>query len=394
MARVVLNAERRSQRERAGRPAPIGPPPSGAPRAFHRRLPGYAPTPLLAAPALATELGLGELWIKHEARRFGLPAFKILGGSWAVYRLLERELGVRLDGWRDLDELRARAAALGPVTLVTATDGNHGRGVARVARLFGFQASIWVPAGTVPARIEAIASEGARVHVVEGSYDEAVERAAGAVGPRTFLVQDTSFEGYEDVPRWVIEGYETLLEEVDEALAAAGARPPELVLVPVGVGALLAAVLSHATHGAWPQARVVSVEPEAADCTLAALRAGEVVRVSGPHDSMMAGLNCGTLATIVWPLVRDGLDAALAIEDARCVEALRALAGLGIEVGESGAASLAGLLALLGDPACREAREALGVGPRTSVLVLATEGVTDPEHWANVTGRGSAPAGC
>jgi len=151
--------------------------PGRAPMRFHERLPGYAPTPLVEAPGLARRLGLRAVLVKDESWRLGLPAFKILGASWATYQLAIQRLGSE-PKWRTLDELRAQLQALGPITLMTATDGNHGRALARVARLFGFEAAIFVPAGTVPARIDAIASEGADVTVVDGSYDDAVRRAA------------------------------------------------------------------------------------------------------------------------------------------------------------------------------------------------------------------------
>ncbi len=382
MGASLVNAARRA--------GPLGPPPPREPLAFHRRLPGYAPTPLVASDALARAAGVGALLVKLERERLGLPSFKVLGGSWATWRLVARALGGAPEGWDTLDALRARLEPLRPRTLVTATDGNHGRGVARVARLFGFDAHVLVPRGTAAARCAAIAAEGARLDVVDGTYDDAVARAAAlarAAAGRAWLVQDTSWEGYDEVPRWVVEGYATLFLEVDEALAARGAAPPELVLVPVGVGALLAAALAHAAH-AWPGARVVSVEPLGADCARAALAAGRVVRLEGPatHASVMAGLNCGTLATLVWPLVRDGLAGALAIEDRWCLEAMRALAREGHAVGESGAAALAGLFALRADPAHAPLARALALGPRTRVLLLATEGVTDPEHWARVVG--------
>ena len=369
---------------------PIGPEPSRASYSFHRRLDGYAPTRLMEAPTLARALGVGRVWTKLETERFGLPAFKILGGSWAAYRRLLGALSEVTGSdseseprWSGLAELREALAPVLPCRLVTATDGNHGRGVARVARLFGLEASVFVPAGTARARIEAIASEGAQVEVVDGSYDETVAVASQLAGPRSFLIQDTSWEGYEDVPAWVIEGYATLLFEIDEAREANDWPAPDVVFVPVGVGALLAAVLAHASRR-WPGARIVGVEPQGADCTLRSLAEGHSVSVPGPHRSMMAGLNCGTLATIVWPLVRAGLDGALVVDEEHCAEAVRLHHQSGVDVGESGAASLAALVALARDPGLASAREALGLGGDAGVLVLVTEAVTDPQNWRRI----------
>ncbi|MEX0750252.1 MAG: pyridoxal-phosphate dependent enzyme [Dehalococcoidia bacterium] len=172
------------------------------PMRFHERLPGYAPTPLVAAPGLAERLGVASVLVKDESSRLGLPAFKLLGASWATYQLAIRRLGHEPQ-WRTLDELRAHFAVLRPLALTTATDGNHGRAVAHVARLFGFEARIFVPAGTAQARIDAIASEGATVTVVDGSYDDAVRRAAEEAGDRCIVVSDTSWPGYTEVAAWV-----------------------------------------------------------------------------------------------------------------------------------------------------------------------------------------------
>ncbi len=176
-------------------------PPLSRPLEFHRRLPGYALTPLLDLPALARDLGIGQLLVKNESSRLGLPAFKILGASWAVYRALQDRLDHPLAPWRTLEELQAQLAPLRPLTLVTATDGNHGRAVAHVAALFGLAARIFVPAGTAQARIDGITSEGARVEVVDGTYDDAVERAAAEANDRCLVISDTSWPGYERIPR-------------------------------------------------------------------------------------------------------------------------------------------------------------------------------------------------
>jgi diaminopropionate ammonia-lyase len=349
--------------------ADIGP--GESPAALHRRFPGYTPTRIVDAPGLAAELGLASLTVKDESARLGLPSFKILGASWAVYRLLVGRLG-REPEWRDFDELRAELAPLGALTLVAATDGNHGRAVAHMARMLGYGSHIFVPAGTAAARIDAIESEGAPVTVVDGTYDDAVRASAGLAADDVLVVSDTSWEGYTEVPRTVIEGYATIFAEVDEQLAA---RPPEVVVVPMGVGALAAAVVQHyAAH-----ATVIVVEPLSAACGLHSAEAGFPVEVTGPHDSIMAGLNCGMVSIIAWPVVSAGVDVFVAIDDAAAEQAMRDLAQIGIVAGETGAAALAGL---------RAAVSAAVVDTRgRNVLVLCTEGATDPAAYERIVGR-------
>lgn len=360
-------------------------PPTREPQAFHARLPGYAPTPLVAAPALAARLGVGQVWVKDESSRLGLPAFKILGASWAVYRALAARLGGAIGPWGALDELRANLAPLGPLTLVAATDGNHGRAVARMARLLGYAAHILVPDDMAQARIDAIAGEGAVVTSIDGTYDAAVARSADLASATHLVISDTSWPGYEDVPRWVIDGYSTILWEVDDALAASGRPAPDLVLAQMGVGAFASAVVRHYRRpGLVALPRLVGVEPDTAACVLASLRAGALTEVPGPHPSIMAGLNCGLPSLIAWPTLRDGLDAALAIPDDAARQAMRDLATAGIVAGETGAAGLGGLTALLTGPDAAAHRAQLGLTPETSVLLFSTEGATDPGAYAEI----------
>jgi diaminopropionate ammonia-lyase len=294
--------------------------------AFHRSLPGYTPTPLREAPAAARALGVERVLVKDESSRLGLPSFKILGASWAAHRALA-----------------------GQRALACATDGNHGRAVARVARMLGLGATVFVPADMVPARRAAIAAEGAEVVEVDGTYDEAVERAAALAGPDVLVVQDT---GTGDVPAWVIDGYATIGAEID--------AEPALVAVQIGVGSFAAAVVRR-----FAGARIVGVEPATAACALASIEAGAPTEVPGPHASVMAGLNCGRVSPAAWPLISRGIEAFAAIEDARAREAVRLLAADGITAGESGAAGLAGLLAFAPQ---------LDLPP--SVLIVNTEGAT------------------
>jgi diaminopropionate ammonia-lyase len=344
---------------------------AGAVLAFHRRLPGYEPTALVDAPSLASGLGLGRLHVKNETRRLGLPSFKILGASWATYCLLVDRLG-REPEWRDLDELRAELRGLGGFTLAAATDGNHGRAVARVARLLGYRAHILVPRNTVPARIEAIAGEGAQTTVVDGTYDDAVAVSASLAADDVLVISDTSWPGYVDTPAHVIDGYATIFAEVDQQL---GAAAPDVVVVQMGVGALAAAVVAHYAN----VATVVVVEPRSAACGLRSAEAGEPVVVPGPHDSIMAGLNCGTVSVVAWPTVARGVDIFVAVDDGMAETAMRDLATVGLTAGETGGAGLAGLRALV---------DAGVVDPRgRRVLVLCTEGATDPSAFRRIVGQ-------
>jgi diaminopropionate ammonia-lyase len=375
MPRVYFNphARNRIDEQASGR----------APMRFHERLPGYAATPLVEAPSIARRVGIASVLVKDESSRLGLPAFKVLGASWATYQLAIRRLG-REPAWETLDELRAAFAPLRPLALMTATDGNHGRAVARVAKLFGFDARIFVPLGTVQARIDAIASEGASVTVVDGSYDDAVRRAANEAGERCIVVSDTSWEGYTDVARWVADGYSTIMHEIDDALAAISSPPPDLVVTQIGVGSLAVAMIRHArgSDAAQP-ARVIGVEPDAAACAMASVEAGRIVSVE-TGETVMAGLNCGTLSMIAYPTLRDGIDAFVTVDDARALEAMRALAAEGIVSGETGASGAAGLIEALEGPHSDELRARLHITRETRALVISTEGATDPELYARV----------
>ncbi len=380
MTRIFLNPR--------ARPSVEGAAPTREPMRFHERLPGYAATPLVELPELAERLGLGRVWAKDESNRLGLPAFKILGASWAAYRAVVERLGTDPEPWGTVEELASRLAAIKPLTLVTATEGNHGRAVARVAALLGLEALIFVPRDAAPARIEAIESEGAAVTVVDGTYDEAVERAATEAGPGRLLISDTSWPGYEETPRRVIEGYSTIFWEVEDALAARSVPGPDLVVVQAGVGGLTAAAVRHFRRRDLRNApRIVAVEAEGFHCLLASAQAGRVVTLPGPHDSIMAGLNCGTPSVVAWPTIRDGIDCFIMIEDERAREGMRELARAGIVAGAAGASGAGGLIEFLAGEDSREAREHLGVGPSTRALLIVTEGATDPATYGRIVGR-------
>jgi diaminopropionate ammonia-lyase len=341
-------------------PAWTSEPASGEAWAFHRSLDGYAPTPLVELPELADQLGVGRVFAKDESSRLGLPAFKALGASWAVHRVLEARVS---------DER---------VTIVTATDGNHGRAVARCARMLGQRSKVVIPDGVHPEAVEAVADEGAEVIRIDGSYDDAVTTAAGiAEAPGHVLVQDTAWPGYEDVPGWIVEGYSTLFAELDEQLRDAGVDGIDLVAVPVGVGSLLQAAIAHYRRTPDGPA-IVSVEPEAAACVAASLEAGHPVTVE-TGATIMAGLNCGTLSSLAWPHIRSALDAAIAVDDELVAAAATDLAALGVAAGPCGAAGLAALRAALAADA-PDRRSRLGVGADSVVVLVVTEGTEANPH--------------
>ena len=360
--------------------------PTREPLAFHKRFPGYAPTPLVSVPVLAHRFHLAKVWVKDESHRLGLPAFKILGASWAIYCLLEEHFGPSVIRWSSFDELRSIVTQWEPITFCCATDGNHGRGVARMAKLLGMQARIYMPYGSASARIEAIQSEGATV-IVDGTYDDAVARAARECSADGFLIQDTAWSGYEKIPNWIVQGYSTLFWEIDDALATAGEPGPTMVIVQMGVGSLADAVVRHYRRPSVTSPPVlVGVEPENAACVLASVKAGRVVTLPGHQDSILAGLNCGTPSSISFPVLMKGMHCFLTIDDERAREAMRALAIAGITAGETGAAGAAGLLELLSVDHPPDIRLLLGVSDKTRVLLICTEGATDPQSYRYIVG--------
>jgi diaminopropionate ammonia-lyase len=354
---------------------------------FHKRLPGYAPTPLVEAPQLARQLGVGNMWIKDETRRFEMPSFKILGTSWAVYQELMSRLGKVIESWETFDDLATIFAPLRPLTLVAATDGNHGRAVAHMAALLGFDSHIFVPRGMVESRIRAIMNEGAKVTIVNGTYDEAVRQSALEQDDTHILISDTSWPGYEEIPTWVIEGYATIFQEVDEQLVRQYQPGPDLVLVQIGVGALAAAVVQHYRDvDGFSSPKIVGVEPTTAACMLESMKANRIVSLTTPPRTIMAGLNCDTPSLLAWPIVSQGVDLFITIEDEWACQGMRKFASLGLVSGETGAAGLGGVLALLHDPSLGAARASLGIDNSTRILVICTEGATDPVAYEQIVG--------
>lgn len=321
-------------------------------------------TPLTELPSLAVELGVGRVLVKDESRRLGLPAFKVLGASWAVAHVVAERTGRSVPTY---DVLRAAAEGLA-LTLLTASDGNHGRALARLGRLLDLPVHVLLPAGVPSAAVQAVRAEGARVTLVDGSYDEAVARAAAAASadPTAELVQDTAWPGYEDVPARVVEGYSTVLHELSAQLHGARA---DLLVVPVGVGSLAQAVVQHARSTPEGPA-VLAVEPRTAACVLVSLHAGRPLSVETP-GTVMTGLDCGTPSTLAWPYLRDGLDAAVAVADSDATRAVEDLRALDVDAGACGAATLAGARAVLHH---EDRRVQMALGDDAVVVLLNTEG--------------------
>jgi len=347
---------------------------------FHRSMPGYAPSAVVEAPTAAAHLGLARLVVKLETERFGLPAFKLLGASWATCRALSRRLGRVDDPLATFDELRDALPRLDGLTLVAATDGNHGRAVARMASMLGLSARILIPQHSAQARIDAIAAEGAQVDVVDGSYDDAIKLSAALADDEHIVISDTSWPGYEDVPGWVADGYSTIFEELAEQLG--DAPPPPLVPIQIGVGALACAAVRALADG---ERVIIGVEPADAGCVLEAVRAGRPVLVPGPHRSIMAGLNCGLASQVALPDMAAGIAAFALIEDEDAAAAVRLLYADGLRCGETGASGLAGLLALRADRP-HDTWERFGLGPRPAALMICTEAPTDERSFERITG--------
>jgi len=360
--------------------------------AVHRSLPEYRPTPLTSLPSLAGQLGGGAVPVKDESHRFGLKAFKALGSTYALYRLVRRHLEAAGRPCPPAESFFSEVKLPeDSFTFCTATDGNHGRGVAWAARKLRQRAVIYMPGFSVEARIENIRKEGAEVIVIDGGYDEAVRRCArDAENHGWQIISDTSWPGYEEIPRWIQAGYMTMFNEIHS-------DPPvevDLVIVPAGVGAL-AATVSWYYNRVYPEPRpkLVSVEPIGSDCMLQSIASpnGEPLAMAEVRPSIMVGLTAGTPSQTAWPLVKQGYDLFMTVTDDSAREAMRLyyrpLTGdPQIISGESGAAGMAALLTLCRDPAFTEARRSLDLSAKTRVLLLNTEGDTDPEGFKKIIG--------
>lgn len=365
---------------------------------FHRSFPQYAPTPLARLDGMAARLGLGGLYVKDESYRFGLNAFKVLGGSFAMARYIAGALG------RDVSETdyayltgEELKKDFGQAVFFTATDGNHGRGVAWAANKLGQKSVVHMPKGTAKSRFDNIAKEGARVTIEEVNYDDCV-RMAAAEAARTehgVVIQDTAWEGYEEIPSWIMQGYGTMAAEAAQQL---GERPTH-VFVQAGVGSLAGAVAGFFANlfpGDPP--KVVVIEAKNADCHFQSALAGDGVprAVGGGLKTIMAGLACGEPNPISWDILRNHADAFLSCPDWVSARGMRMLAAPvkgdpAVCSGESGAVGMGAVSAIMEDGAYKDLCSALGLDRSSRVLLFSTEGDTDPEHYRRIVWDGAYP---
>ncbi len=350
---------------------------------------GYSPTPLLNLTGLAEEIGVRRLYYKDEGLRFGLGSFKALGGAYAVCRLLRSGLEKRLGRPVGTDEVTGRVHAdeVAKITVCCATDGNHGRSVAWGAQMFGCNCVIFIHQTVSQARKEAIAFYGAEVRRCQGNYDDSVREAQKtATEEGWFVVSDTSYPGYMDVPRDVMQGYEIMADEAFSALDT----PPTHVFLQTGVGGMAAAVAANAVRR-WgaERPRIILCDPDEAACWLESIQAGKPVAVEGDLDTIMAGLACGEVSALAWEILRDHSDAVMALPDVIAVTVMRKLAlpvsgDQPVVAGESAVAGLAGLMEAMRD---QDARKVLDLGPESDVVVFGTEGDTDAELYRHLVGK-------
>ena len=390
----ILAAE---PREKSGIPEAFRAPAAQQARRFHRQIEGYEKTPLVSLPGLARSLGVKDILIKDESKRFGLNAFKGLGGSYAMFRILCRELGLDPERARLADlKTEPAQAKLQTLVFVTATDGNHGRGVSWAGGLFGCPVHVYMPAGSAEVRAEAIRRVGpAEVTITEWNYDRTVQYAMEQSEKNGwYLIQDTAWAGYEEIPAWIIQGYLTMAAEITDELTAREITPTHLFLQ-AGVGAMAGGVLGYfADLYGEKKPTTVIVEPTEANCVYLSARMGDGKAHSVPGDpvTIMAGLNCGTPCSITWPVLRDYADFYLSCPDYVAAHGMRTYAAgaegdEAIVSGESGAAPL-GALCLLQE---EETRARLGFDHSSVILLLSTEGDTDPENYADILQKGAFP---
>jgi len=369
-------------------------------RDFHQQIPGYKISPLKNLPHLAAKLGLGGIWVKDESNRLRLGSFKVLGGSFAIYQAIRERLGM-LDKELTYEELTSpeTKAKLGDIVFAAATDGNHGRGVAWSATQLGFRSYIYVHKLTSEARIEAIRSNGAEVVVVDGNYDDAVRQVTEDAQRNGWqVIADTAWEGYQDIPRWVIQGYATMFAETQEQLAAQGLIRPTHLFVQAGVGSLAAATIGYyANLFGTERPTSVVVEPELAACLYhsAEVADGQPHTIGGDLDTIMAGLACGEPNPQAWEILQDTTDAFLKCPDYVAAKGMRVygipLAGDPFIVsGESGAVTLGALIFIMQLPELVPLRDKLGLGPDSHVLLINSERNTDPDDFRRVVWEGGS----
>lgn len=365
---------------------------------FHKSFPQYDATPLTSLSNLAAYLGLKRLYVKDESYRFGLNAFKVLGGSYAIARYVAQQLGkdVREVSYQVLtsDKLREE---FGQATFFTATDGNHGRGVAWAANKLGQKCVVRMPRGTTQTRLANISKENAVVTIEDLNYDDCVRMAAKEAkeAERGIMVQDTAWEGYEEIPTWIMQGYGTLAMEADRQLTADGSRPTH-IFVQAGVGSLAGAVIGYFANRFKENPPVMAVvEASAADCLYrSAMQAdGSRVDVTGDMPTIMAGLACGEANTVSWDILRNHADAFISCPDWVSANGTRIYGSplrgdKQIISGESGSVSMGLLHTIMTDQKYAELKDALKLDKNSEVLLISTEGDTDPDRYREITWEG------
>ena len=372
-------------------------------RNFHKSFPQYTVTPLARLDGMAERLGLANIFVKDESFRFGLNAFKVLGGSFAMARYIASEMH------KDISEMtydyltseRFRED-FGQATFFTATDGNHGRGVAWAANKLGQKAVVHMPKGSSLQRYNNIAKEGASVTIEEVNYDDCVRMAAAEADATVHgvIVQDTAWEGYEEIPSWIMQGYGTMASEAAEQLRENEANRPTHVFVQAGVGSLAGAIVGYFTN-LYPQnpPKFIVMEAGAADCLYRGALAGdgEPRKVSGDLNTIMAGLACGEPNTIAWDILRNHVDAFLSCPDWVSAKGMRMLAvplkgDPKVISGESGSVGMGVLATVMGDDSYRDLRGALELDRFSKVLLFSTEGNTDSEKFRTIVWDGEFPS--
>lgn len=362
-------------------------------RNFHRRFKSYEPTPLVSLSALARSLGITSLWIKDESQRFGLNAFKVLGAVYAIGRFMAQRLNIRLEE-ASFESLKSTTSYgdVGELTFVTATDGNHGRGVAWAAQQLGQKAVVYLPQGASPARLASIRSHGAEANVTNGNYDHSVQHAADmAEKHRWILLQDTAWPGYEEIPLWIMQGYLTMFVEAIEQL---NGEKPTHVFIQAGVGSLAASLHGYLKERYRDDCPLIYVvEPTNAACYFESIKAddGSPKTVEGELDTIMGGLAAGKPGSLAWQILRDYSDGFFACSDTVAVTGMRMLARPSagdrkVVSGPSGAVTTALIACLLNDSRLRGIADEIELDGESKILLFSTEGATDPELYQRIVG--------
>ena len=370
---------------------------ANAVREFHKSFPMYAPTPLAQLPETAKMLGIGEIYVKNESYRFGLNAFKVLGGSYAIGNYLARRLGRSLSetGYDVLTSPETRKE-LGEITFITATDGNHGRGVAWTASTLGQKSVVHMPKGTVAERLNNIRLAGAQADIIDGNYDDAVRISRKEAAENGWvIVQDTSWEGYEEIPAWIMQGYCTMGLEAWEQLP----QKPTHIFLQAGVGSMAGTIAAlFASIYGEDRPKVIIVEPNNADCFYRTAKAndGRTHIVTGELKTIMAGLACGEPCGLAWDILRDYADHFLAFPDWAAAKGMRILGNpMGsddrVVSGESGASAFGCMAAILTEPELASLKQELGLDETSRVLFFSTEGDTDRENYRRIVWDGHSP---